>query len=271
MPEPWVYYDRYVICLFEVKNYCLRCLLLGGLTIFSLQVCAQGQEKYLAEKFAQNVEWAAATLVSGDTVQGAATLYWSEDILVMKADNRVLPAVQVQSFVVEQHDPPDFDRRKRYDFELMRQGYFPGNSRFTQVPALQKPRDAERGVSRVFHTCRWSNRPNSAGFRALGYFEQLSAGPVVLLSRLALQRQTHYTYPVGSYTQFVKYDGFYLIRPDGSLLFLQNLEKDFYACFPAAKPQVQAFARRYHLDFSRPEELAYLVNYANSLAVPAQP
>lgn len=67
-----------------------------------------------------------------------------------------------------------------------------------------------------------------------------------------------------------KRDGLCLSLPNGSLVFVEK-PQDFYSCFPAVIPQVQAFAREHNLGFTRPHEVAYLVNYANSLTAPAQP
>ncbi|MDU0370267.1 hypothetical protein ACFPAF_07690 [Hymenobacter endophyticus] len=221
--------------------------------------------------FAQDFTWAEIILANGDTVRESATLYWPEDVLVMQPSLQTLPAVLVKSFSVRQLQAASFDSKKRYDFQLMRQGYFPGNVLFPTEPELQRPNQPSEGVTRVFHVCRWSRSPGSSGFQTLGFFEQLSMGPVVLLNRLALEKQTHYVYPAGGVTQQVKRDGLYLSQPDGRLLFLQNPEKDVYAYFQRCAPQLREFVRQHKLHFSRAHELAYLVNYANSLTANQQP
>ncbi|AIZ63851.1 hypothetical protein PK28_09390 [Hymenobacter sp. DG25B] len=248
-------------------------LLLGSLLGANVAAQAQFTEKYNAQKFAKEFGWAEVALTNGETLKGPVTLYWSEDMLVLNQQGqKVLPSVHVTHFTVRQEQPVDFDTKKRYDFEPMRQGYYPGKAGFPTEPKPQKLWEMPPQVSRVFQTYRWSRAEDHSNFRGLGYFEQLSAGPVVLLSRQALFLKTqHVAGAPGStgstYKQIAKKDGFYLSYSDGSLRYLREPEKEFYAAFQNYIPQIQEFARRYNLGFSKPHELAYLVNYANSLAV----
>ncbi|RSK43883.1 hypothetical protein [Hymenobacter rigui] len=247
-----------------------RLVTLAGLVTGSFNAQAQMSEQLKALHFAQDFAWAEIILANGDTVRESATLYWPEDVLVLQPSKHTLPAVLVKSFSVRQLQAASFDSKRRYDFLLMRQGYFPGNALFPIGPELQRPNKPSEGVTRVFHVCRWSRNQGRQGFQTLGFFEQLSAGPVVLLNRLALEKQTSYVYGA-AVSQNVKRDGLYLVQPDGRLWFLQNPEKDIYAYFQRCAPQLREFARRNKLHFTKAHELAYLVNYANSLTAPTQP
>lgn len=187
--------------------------------------------------------------------------------------------MEVSHFRVQQEQlTASSDRKKRYDFGPMRRGYYPGNAKFTVEPTPYRLPNVPATTSRVFHTCYWSQTPADHDFRALGFFEQLSAGPVMLLSRQTLFQKAQYTqyenaggvHMGATYNWIAKKDGFYLSRPDGSLVLLEK-PQDFYACFQAFIPQIQEFARQYNLGFSKPHELAYLVNYANSLSARPQP
>ncbi|RSK24084.1 hypothetical protein EI290_21040 [Hymenobacter metallilatus] len=237
---------------------------------------AQITEKYSPERFGQQFGWAEVTLNSGETWQGPLTLHWAEDMVILtQQGQQVLPVTQVSHFRVRQQQLTEtFDRKKYYDFGPMRRGFYPGNARFEGV--VSEPfrlTELPPTVSRVFHTCYWSQTPTDQNFQALGFFEQLSAGPIMLLCRQALVMKTQ-TYGVaGTYASqrwIAKKDGLYLSHPDGSVVLLEK-PQDFYNCFPAYVAKIQEFARQHNLGFTKAHEVAYLVNYANSLAAEQQP
>lgn len=259
-----------------MKQYYASCLLTTGLVCTSLTTQAQFTEKYKPERFGQQFGWGEVTLNSGEILPGPVMLHWAEDLLILsQSGQQVLPVTEISHFRVRQQHPEDsFDRKKYFDFGPMRRGYYPGRAGFATAPS--KPyrlSEMPPTASRVFHTCYWSQTSTDQNFRALGFFEQLSAGPVMLLRRQALELRT-VTFGVAggysSYQMIEKKNGLYLSLPDGSLVFLEK-PQDFYDRFPAVIPQIQAFARQYNLGFAKPHELAYLVNYANSLAAPTQP
>lgn len=242
----------------------------------SLTAQAQLTEKYRPERFGQHFGWGEVVLTSGEKLQGPLTLHWAEDMVILtQPGQQVVPVVQISYFRVQQEQPNDgFDRKRFYDFGPMRRGYYPGRARFAAVvPEPHRLAELPSTATRVFHTCYWSQTPADRNFRTLGFFEQLSAGPVMLLRRQALELKTQTFAGAGgavSHTWVDKKDGLYLSRADGSLVLLEK-PQDFYDQFPALIPQVQAFAREHNLGFTKPHELAFLVNYANSLAAPGPP
>ncbi|UOQ77070.1 hypothetical protein MUN84_21885 [Hymenobacter sp. 5516J-16] len=68
---------------------------------------------------------------------------------------------------------------------------------------------------------------------------------------------------MGYYTD-VK-DSFYLGLPNGNVLTLRNPKKDLLNYFHAHSRQIEQYAKENKLSYTEARELAYLVNYANSL------
>ena len=255
-----------------------RQLILLLLLLLPLATLAQrGSGQGFTQQFAQ----ASVLLSSGDTVSGPLALHRGEDMLTMTLpDNtvRTLPAVNVQSFAVrgERYDR----RREQYyyydDFYSMRQGYYYGSPFFTPMPTPRRRERPDTTLTRVFRTYRWNRDNDYSDFRAPGFFEQLSSGPVILLRREGLVEQpitysNPYGYgyggmpgrPMGYYT--VIKDNFYLGLPNGNVVSLRNPKKDLLSYFRAHERQIEQYAKTNKLNYSDPRELAYIVNYANSL------
>ncbi|MBT9392476.1 hypothetical protein KLP40_04810 [Hymenobacter sp. NST-14] len=242
-----------------------------------LPLLAQAQ-RGSGQGFMQRFNEATVLLSTGDTLSGPVQLHRTEETLLMELpDNtvRTLPAVNVQSFAVrgEQYD----QSRERFyydDFNTMRQGYYAGNPFFSAVPPPRRRERADTNLTRVFRTYRWNRDNDYSDFRAPAFFEQLSGGPVVLLRREGLvERPITYSgpygygasagRPVGYYTE-VK-DNFYLGLPGGEVRPLRNPKKDLPNYFRAHARQLEQYAKANRLSYTDPRELAYLVNYANSL------
>ncbi|MFD2784467.1 hypothetical protein [Hymenobacter rubripertinctus] len=240
------------------------------------------------QAFTQQFSQASVLLSTGDTISGPVALHRGEEVLTMSLpDNtvRTLPAVNVQSFAVqgERYDR----RREQYyydDFNTMRQGYYAGNPYFNAVPPPRRRERADTNLTRVFRTYRWNRDNDYSNFRAPAFFEQLSGGPVILLRREGLVERPVtsnsaysssgnggygygrvYGRPVGYYTD-VK-DNFYLGLPNGDVLPLRNPKKDLPNYFRAHARQIEQYAKTNRLSYTDPRELAYLVNYANSLGL----
>ncbi|UOQ70701.1 hypothetical protein [Hymenobacter cellulosilyticus] len=60
-------------------------------------------------------------------------------------------------------------------------------------------------------------------------------------------------------------DAFYLGLPNGNVRPLRNPKKDLMAIFPQQSRQIEKYAKDNKLDFNDSRELAFIVNYANSL------
>lgn len=251
-------------------------LIIGLLNSFSAALAQRG-----GQGFTQQFDRATVLLSTGDTLTGPLALHRSEDILTMTLPDRTvrtLPAVNVQSFAV-QGERYDRSRERFYydDFYSMRQGYFYGNPFFNTLPPPRRRERPDTTLTRVFRTYRWNRNNDYSDFRAPGFFEQLSGGPVILLRREALiDRPITYNGPygyggfggmpgrtVGYYTDIK--DSFYLGLPNGNVLALRNPKKDLPAYFRAQARQIEQYARQNKLSFTEPRDLAYLVNYANSL------
>ncbi|SNC63931.1 hypothetical protein SAMN06265337_0978 [Hymenobacter gelipurpurascens] len=234
--------------------------------------------------FTQQFTQGTVLLATGDTIAGPLALHRSEDVLTMTMlDNtvRTLPAVNVQSFAV-QGERYNRQREQYYydDFYAMRQGYYYGNPFFNSMPLPRRRERPDTALVRVFRVYRWNRDNDYSDFRTPGFFEQLSSGPTILLRREGLvQRPVTYNSPygygygygapygmgrpVGYYTE-VK-DSFYLGLPDGNVLPLRNPKKDLLSYFHTNSRQLEQYAKQNKLDFNDPRELAYIVNYANSL------
>lgn len=232
--------------------------------------------------FTQQFNRATVLLSTGDTIAGPLALHRSEEMLTMTLpDNtvRTLPAISVQSFAV-QGERYDRSRERYYydDFYSMRQGYYYGNPYFTSQPRPLRRERPDTTLVRVFRTYRWNRDNDYSDFRAPGFFEQLSGGPIILLRREGLvERPITYNGPYGyggygggmtgrtmGYYTDVK-DNFYLGLPNGNVLSLRNPKKDLLNYFQTHARQIEQYAKQNKLNFTEARELAFLVNYANSL------
>jgi hypothetical protein len=73
----------------------------------------------------------------------------------------------------------------------------------------------------------------------------------------------------GSYSEIK--DNFYLGTTTGSIIPLRNPKKDLLAVYRKQARQIEQYAKQNNLDFTNARELAYIVNYANSLTSDPQP
>ncbi|MCA8830033.1 hypothetical protein [Hymenobacter pini] len=251
-----------------------------GFLLLLLPVAAQAQRG--GEGFTQQFNRGSVLLSTGDTLSGPVMLHRTEETLTMSlADNtvRTLPAVNVQSFAV-QGERYDRSRERFYydDFYAMRQGYYYGNPLYT-MPAPRRRERPDTALVRVFRTYRWNRGNDYSDFRAPGFFEQLSSGPIILLRREGLvQRPINsgvgpygyggygYGMPsrtVGYYTDVQ--DSFFLGLPNGNVVTLRNPKKDVLAYFRDTSRRIEQYAKDNKLSFTDARELAYIINYANSL------
>ncbi|MBT2558387.1 hypothetical protein J7E24_11375 [Hymenobacter sp. ISL-91] len=250
------------------------------LVALALPLGAQAQRGG-GQGFTQQFNQGSVLLSSGDTLNGPLALHRGEETLTMTlADNtvRTLPAVNVQSFAVrgEQYDQ---SRERLYydDFYAMRQGYYSGRPAFGATPPPRRRERADTNLLRVFRVYRWNRNNDYSDFKAPGFFEQLSGGPVILLRREGLVERpitagSPYGYggysgmpgrTLGYYTE-VK-DNFFLGLPDGTVLPLRTPKKDLPSYFRTHARQLAQYAKTNNLNYTDARDLAYLVNYANSL------
>ncbi|MDU0370265.1 hypothetical protein ACFPAF_07680 [Hymenobacter endophyticus] len=253
--------------------------MLGCLLLLLLPLATRAQRG--GEGFTQQFNRATVLLSTGDTLVGPIMLHRAEETLTMNlADNtvRTLPAVSVQSFAV-QGERYDRSRERFYydDFYAMRQGYYSGNPLYT-MPAPRRRERPDTTLVRVFRVYRWNRNNDYSDFRAPGFFEQLSGGPVILLRRERLVQRpisagaSPYGYgygyggagrTVGFYTDVQ--DSFFLGLPTGTVLALRSPKKDVLAYFQGHSRRIEQYAKDNKLNYTDARELAYIVNYANSL------
>ena len=266
----------------KMKLFSLQLLLLPLWLLLPLAALAQ---RGGGQGFTQQFNQGSVLLSSGDTLSGPLVLHRGEETLTMTfSDNtvRTLPAVSVQSFAVrgEQYDR---NRERFYydDFYSMRQGYYSGNPYFGATPPPRRRERADTNLTRVFRVYRWNRDNDYSDFRAPGFFEQLSGGPVILLRREGLvERPVMAGGPygfgamgmpgmglpsrsMGTFTE-VK-DSFFLGLPDGTVLPLRTPKKDLPNYFRAHARQLTQYVKANNLSYTDARDLAYLVNYANSL------
>lgn len=239
--------------------------------------------------FVQEFAGSTILLANGDTLEGPLVLHRNEDVVRMTMpDNTIntLSAVAVQSFAVkgEQVDR----RRDAYyydDFYDARRGYYYGSPAFFNRPLPKRRERPDTSLVRVFRTYRWNRDNDYSDYKSPAFFEQLSSGPTVLLRREALvERPVYAAGPygygggyggygpsryAGSYSEIK--DNFYLGTSTGNIIPLRNPKKDMLAAYPKLARQIEKYAKQNNLNFTIARELAFIVNYANSLTEEKQP
>ncbi|MBC6699466.1 hypothetical protein [Hymenobacter sp. BT190] len=234
---------------------------------------AQQNQRALVQEFAGST----ILLASGDTLRGPVTLRRDQDVLLMAQPDgtlTTLSAVSVNSFAVKGEQIDSRLGNGYYDnFLDARNGYYYGNPLYG-VPRL-RPETENLNRVRVFRTFRWNRGNDYSDFTSPAFFEQLSNGPRMLLRRESLVERTVNNGPYGygaygyggrnfgTYTE--KKDDFYLATPTGSIIALRNPKKDLLAVFRGQAKQLEQYARTNNLSFTVARELAFIVNYANSL------
>ncbi|KAA9339712.1 hypothetical protein F0P96_03600 [Hymenobacter busanensis] len=247
------------------------------LVVFLL-VAVGGRWPAMAQRaLVQEFSGSTVLLASGDTLNGPLTFHADRDVVLVTLPDqtvRTVSAVAVKLFAVKgEKTQRDNDYYDYYNFYDSRRGYYNGN------PYWNGPRPTQRrdtALVRVFRTYRWDKGNDYSDFKTPAFFEQLSTGPVILLRREALvERMVNsspyyagYGYglprgPVGYYTDIRDY--FFLGTPQGNVVELRNPKKDLLAYFSKEARQLEQYAKTNKLSFTDAHELAYLVNYANSL------
>ncbi|WP_149867201.1 hypothetical protein [Solirubrum puertoriconensis] len=238
----------------------------------------------------QQFDAATVVLTSGDTLRGPAALHTDRDVLLISMpDNsvRTVAALSVAAFATrgeKEHPANYFDQY--YDFYDARRGYFYGNTGWGPLPMQARRQRPDTARVREFRTFRWNRGNDYSDFRSPAFFEQLSQGPVLLLRRESLTERPvsaadpmfrpYYAYApiaalprgtMGYYTTIR--DQFFLGTPDGKVVMLRNPKRDLLAYFKPESDRVERYAKEHRLSFSEAHDLAFIVNYANSLRHPA--
>lgn len=236
---------------------------------------AQAQQSPFVQQFAGST----ILLTNGDTLRGPVTLRRDQDVVMMALPDgtvTTLSAVAINSFAVKGEQQDSRRGNGYYDnFYDARNGYYYGN------PLYRTRRDqSDVNRVRVFRTYRWNRGNDYSDFKSPAFFEQLSNGPRVLLRRESLvQRSVPTAGPygyggyggipygagryAGTYTDMK--DDFFLATPTGDIIPLRNPKKDLLAVFRGQARQLEQYAKDNRLSFTVARELAFIVNYANSL------
>lgn len=272
----------------------LRSVLSAGAAALALSFLPASVALAQRANFVQEFAGSTILLANGDTLEGPLVLHRNEDVVRMTMpDNTIstLSAVAVQSFAVkgEQHDR----RRDAFyydDFYDARRGYYYGSPAFFNGPLPKRRERPDTSLVRVFRTYRWNRDNDYSDYKSPAFFEQLSSGPTVLLRREALVERPVYAngpygygygggfggYPYGGASRYagsyseVK-DNFYLGTPTGSIIPLRNPKKDLLSAYRKQARQIEQYAKQNNLDYTNARELAFIVNYANSLTGDQQP
>ena len=250
--------------------------LLAGLLGAGSAAQAQQNQRAMVQEFAGST----ILLASGDTLRGPVTLRRDQDVLLMAQSDgtlATLSAVSVNSFAVKGEQTDSRRGNGYYDnFFDARNGYYFGNP----VYGVPRFRTEQRDVNqvRVFRTFRWNRGNDYSDYTSPAFFEQLSNGPRMLLRRESLVERTMPGMMgpgmmgpgmmgpgrmMGTYTDIK--DDFYLATPDGRVLALRSPKKDLLVVFHGQARQLEQYAKNNNLSFTVARELAFIVNYANSL------
>jgi len=251
--------------------------------VLSVLVAGAALAQRTSSSFVQQFAGGTVLLANGDTIEGPLALHRNEDVIrIAMPDNTTstLSAVAVQSFAVK-GERLDRNRNQYDDFYDARMGYYYGSPIYGYNP---RPRRSTPDTSlvRVFRVFRWNHDNDYSDFKSPAFFEQLSSGPTILLRRESLvQRPVSYGSPygfggygaygypygvprtMGYYTEIK--DNFYLGTPNGTVISLRNPKKDLLAAFRQQSKQIEKYAKENQLDYTNARELAFIVNYANSL------
>jgi len=246
-------------------------LLLTGL--LAMPKATRAQQRALVQEFAGST----ILLTNGDTLRGPLTLRRDQDVLLMAQPDgtlTTLSAVSVNSFAVKGEKVDNRRNNGYYDnFYDARNGYYYGSPLDNRPLPRSRPELEDANRVRVFRTFRWNRGNDYSDFKSPAFFEQLSTGPRMLLRRESLVERTINNGPygygygagrfMGTYTD-VK-DDFYLATPTGNIIPLRNPRKDLLVVFQGQARQLEQYAKENKLSFTEARELAFIVNYANSL------
>ncbi|WP_210515635.1 hypothetical protein [Hymenobacter terricola] len=225
-----------------------------------------------------NFQFCRVVLASGDTLDGQAAVGFSTDVLYLRQ-----PDGKVRAF------SPEAVAAFAVQGEVVGSG--PNRPR--------APHALDPTVVRLFRSlARTPEHPDQRPEPA--FFEQLSAGPVLLLRRLCLVPRM---VAIGSnpnalpasnaagmfwggngggraaqqaaasavrYTTVTEFqDQFYVAWPTGEIRSIRTCKKDLLAAFPKQARQLESYAAEHRLGFTSAPELTELVNYVNSLTATA--
>jgi len=184
------------------------------------------------------------TLTSGETLKGMVTYYRTQDIITVLHEDSTLSSLS----------PVNVDR-----FEV-------SNENSNRV--------------HVFRSIYWDQGKDYTDFKKPTFFEQVLEGNATLLMRESYYKRNidSYTaetlegtifdpmgYPIqGQFANQIK-PRFYVLQPDGDVVVLQQVRRDFLNFCGKKANLVKSFARKQKLSFELAHEFVAIVNYYNTL------
>ncbi|MBC5775152.1 hypothetical protein H8S95_13825 [Pontibacter sp. KCTC 32443] len=218
-----------------------RSLKLTGVgLLFSFTLCAQHRQDIDIQEWAKGI----VTLTTGDVLEGKITYYRTQDIISVSNEDGTLSTLSPVNVA---------------QFEVS---------------------DELSNRSHIFKSIFWDQGKDYTDFKKPTFFEQLNQGKATLLMRESYNKKTVDPYlassmdgntydPLGYPLSGEYYDQikpkFYILQPDGEIVKLTNIRKDFLSYCGKHASVVKAYARKQKLSFDLPQEFMAIVNYYNNL------
>lgn len=184
------------------------------------------------------------TLTSGEVVEGTVTYYRSQDIITVLLPDSTLSSlspVNVTQFLVSD----EYNNRKH-----------------------------------LFKSVYWDQGKENSDFKKPTFFEEILQGNVTLLMRESYSRRgldpdmadvmDNYAYdplgiPIGGQFADQIKPKFYVMEPEGKVVTLGKVRKDFLNYCGKKATTVKDFARKQKLSFELPQDFIAIVHYYNTL------
>jgi hypothetical protein len=225
-----------------MKNYlCSRSLLLAGICLlFSSTINAQNRQEIDIQEWPKGI----VTLTSGEVLKGTITFYRTQDLISVLNDDGTLSTLSPVNVA---------------QFEVS---------------------DGVRNRYHVFKSIFWNQGRDYTDFKKPAFFEQLNQGKATLLMREGYTKKSVDPYlasamagnaydPLGYPINGQFYDQirpkFYVLQPDGEIIMLTHIRKDFLSYCGNKASVIKAFARKQKLSFEQPIDFIAIVNYYNTL------
>ncbi|NDK56226.1 hypothetical protein [Pontibacter fetidus] len=220
--------------------YFKKVLLVTISLLCSLALQAQTREEIDIQQWPRGL----VTLTTGEVVEGAVTFYRSQDIItVLHADSTLssLSPVNVTQFLVSD----EYNNRKH-----------------------------------LFKSVYWDQGRENSDFKKPTFFEEILQGNVTLLMRESYSRRGLDPYlteirntnaydplgiPIGGQFADQIKPVFYVMEPEGKVVTLQKVRKDFLNYCGKKATIIKDFARKQKLSFELPQDFIAIVHYYNTL------
>ncbi|MEJ8757340.1 hypothetical protein WG947_10055 [Pontibacter sp. H259] len=223
------------------KNVWYRISLLLSIAILcSINATAQTRTDIDVQQWKKGT----VTLTTGEVLEGIVTYYRAQDIITVLHPDSTLSSLS------------------------------PVN--VTQFEVLNDESDRRH----LFKSIYWDQGKEYTDFKKPTFFEQVLEGKTTLLMRESYYKRNLDSfsadamegniydpmgYPIsGHFADQIK-PKFYVLQPDGKVVMLQQVRRDFLHFCGKKASLVKSFARKQKLSFELPNEFVAIVNYYNTL------